>query len=192
MIMDVVHNHIGPGTEAVTAFGPYLTDRFETFWGAGVDFSQPGVREWAIQNALQWVDDYGIDGLRLDAVHSIRDDSPQHVLASSPSACTPGRRARSSSPRRASDDDRPTAEWGHDARWADGLHHALHALLTGEREGYYATYGSVEDVRGSSSAGRRSATSSARRTTTRSATAPSATVSRPSSSRRLVGRPLLG
>ena len=75
VIMDVVHNHIGPGCEAVTAFGPYLTDRIETFWGAGVDFSHAGVREWAIQSALQWVDDYGIDGLRLDAIHAIRDDS---------------------------------------------------------------------------------------------------------------------
>ena len=146
VIMDVVHNHIGPGTEAVTAFGPYLTDRFETFWGAGVDFSHAGVREWAIQSALQWVDDYGIDGLRLDAIHAIRDDSARHVLAEL------AERVHARAPRAlvisetSADDDRPIAEWGHDARWADGLHHALHALLTGEREGYYGLYGSVADV----------------------------------------------
>jgi maltooligosyltrehalose trehalohydrolase len=146
VIMDVVHNHIGPGSEAVTAFGPYLSDRFETLWGAGVDFSQAGVREWAIQSALQWVDDYGIDGLRLDAIHAIRDDSARHVLAEL------DERVHAQAPRAlvisetSADDDRPIAEWGHDARWADGLHHALHALLTGEREGYYELYGSVADV----------------------------------------------
>jgi maltooligosyltrehalose trehalohydrolase len=146
VIMDVVHNHIGPGNEALTAFGPYLTDRFETFWGAGVDFSHAGVREWAIQSALQWVDDYGIDGLRLDAVPSIRDDSSRHVLA------VLADRVHERAPRAlvisetSADDDVPIVEWGHDARWADGLHHALHALLTGEREGYYGLYGSVADV----------------------------------------------
>jgi maltooligosyltrehalose trehalohydrolase len=146
VILDVVYNHIGPGSERLTAFGPYLTDRHTTFWGDGLDFEQDGVREWAIQNALMWVDDYGIDGLRLDAVNAIRDDSARHVLAELAD------RVHASMPRAlvisetAVDDDSPIADWGHDARWADGLHHALHALLTGEREGYYAEYGSVADV----------------------------------------------
>ena len=93
-----------------------------------------------------WVEDYGIDGLRLDAVHAIFDDSPRHVLAELAD------RVHASSPRvlviseTSLDDERPLEEWGHDARWADGLHHALHALLTGERDGYYEPYGSVEDV----------------------------------------------
>jgi maltooligosyltrehalose trehalohydrolase len=146
VILDVVYNHIGPGSDALTSFGPYLTDRHSTFWGDGLDFEQSGVREWAIQNALMWVNDYGIDGLRLDAVHAIRDDSRRHVLAELAD------RAHATAPRplviseTGVDDDRPIAEWGHDARWADGLHHALHALLTGEREGYYEKYGSVADV----------------------------------------------
>lgn len=146
VIMDVVYNHIGPGNEALTAFGPYLTDDFETFWGAGVDYSQAGVREWAIQNALLWVDGYGIDGLRLDAIHSIRDDSPRHVLAEL------AERVHARVPRAlvisetSVDDDRPLDEWGHDARWSDGLHHALHVLLTGEQEGYYGEYGSIDQV----------------------------------------------
>ena len=67
VILDVVYNHLGPGSEALNAFGPYLSEDVQTFWGAGLDFSQVGVREWAIQNALAWVEDYGIDGLRLDA-----------------------------------------------------------------------------------------------------------------------------
>ncbi len=146
VIMDVVYNHLGPGSEAITAFGPYVTDRHETFWGGALDFSQWGAREWAIQNACMWVEDYGIDGLRLDAVHAIFDDSPRHVLAELAD------RVHASSPRvlviseTSIDDERPLEEWGHDARWADGLHHALHALLTGERDGYYEPYGSVEDV----------------------------------------------
>ena len=146
MILDVVYNHLGPGSEAITAFGPYVTDRHETFWGDALDFREWGAREWAIQNARMWVEEYGIDGLRLDAVHAIYDDSPCHVLAELAD------RVHAGSPRAlvisetSVDDDRPIEEWGHDARWADGLHHALHALLTGERDGYYEPYGSVEDV----------------------------------------------
>ncbi len=146
VILDVVYNHLGPGSEAITAFGPYVTDRHETFWGDALDFREWGAREWAIQNACMWVEEYGIDGLRLDAVHAIYDESPRHVLAELAD------RVHASSPRAlvisetAVDDDRPIDEWGHDARWADGLHHALHALLTGERDGYYEPYGSVEDI----------------------------------------------
>ncbi len=146
VILDVVYNHLGPGSEAITAFGPYVTDRHETFWGDALDFREWGAREWAIQNACMWVEEYGIDGLRLDAVHAIYDESPRHVLAELAD------RVHASSPRAlvisetAVDDDRPIDEWGHDARWADGLHHALHALLTGERDGYYESYGSVEDI----------------------------------------------
>ncbi|MEY2476232.1 MAG: maltooligosyltrehalose trehalohydrolase, partial [Actinomycetota bacterium] len=80
VIFDVVYNHIGPGSEAVSAFAPYFTDRHDTFWGDALDYAQRGVREWAIQNAELWVRDYRIDGLRLDAVHAIYDDSPTHVL----------------------------------------------------------------------------------------------------------------
>ena len=146
VIVDVVYNHLGPGSEALTAFGPYLSEDVQTFWGAGLDFSQAGVREWAIQNALCWVEDYGVDGLRLDAVRAIRDPSPRHVLDEL------GGRVRATAPHAlviaetSVDDDQPLEDWHHDARWADGLHHALHALLTGEREGYYAPYGSLDDV----------------------------------------------
>jgi maltooligosyltrehalose trehalohydrolase len=145
VILDVVYNHVGPGAEALTAFGPYLDARGRTEWGDSVDFSQKAVREWAIQNALMWVDDYGIDGLRLDAIHAVRDEAVRHVLAELAD------RVHATSPRALvisetyPGDERPHA-WGHDAQWDDGLHHALHALLTGEREGYYTPYGSVEDV----------------------------------------------
>jgi maltooligosyltrehalose trehalohydrolase len=146
VVLDVVYNHIGPGAEQLRAFGPYFTDRFETFWGDAIDYSQPAVREWAIQNALMWIRDYRVDGLRLDAVHAIFDDSEPHVLAelaervhaANPNALVVSEMELG--------DWRPIEEWGHDAQWYDATHHHLHVLLTGEREGYYADYGSLEEL----------------------------------------------
>jgi maltooligosyltrehalose trehalohydrolase len=146
VVLDVVYNHIGPGNESLRAFGPYFTDRFETFWGDALDYSQRGVREWAVQNAELWIRDYKVDGLRLDAVHSVFDDSDEHVLAEL------ARRVRAMAPRTIvtseieAGDQRPIDELGHDAQWADELHHEVHVLLTGEREGYYANYGSLNGL----------------------------------------------
>jgi len=152
VLLDVVYNHVGPGAEALRAFGPYFTSRHETFWGEAIDYAQAGVREWAIQNAEQWVREYHIDGLRLDAVHAIFDDEPEHICAELAA------RVRSAAPRALViseiqvGDWRPIDEWGHDAQWADRSHHELHALLTGEQDGYYRGYGSVaalaEDLEG--------------------------------------------
>jgi maltooligosyltrehalose trehalohydrolase len=146
VILDIVYNHVGPGAEALRAFGPYFTDRHETFWGDALDYGRRGVREWAIQNAEQWVRDFHVDGLRLDAVHAIFDDSEPHVCAELAA------RIRELNPRALVisemdvGDRRPIDEWGHDAQWADRSHHELHVLLTGEREGYYADYGSVASL----------------------------------------------
>ncbi len=156
VILDVVYNHVGPGDEALRAFGPYFTDRHETFWGDALDYGQRGVREWAIQNAEQWIRDFHVDGLRLDAVHAIFDDSPLHVCAEL--------KQRVGAALVISEmevgDWRPIDEWGHDAQWADRSHHELHVLLTDEREGYYADYGSVgslaEDLAGAGHDPRRS------------------------------------
>jgi len=148
VILDVVYNHLGPGSELVTALAPYVTDRHETMWGGALDFRERGVREWAIQNAELWVRDYHVDGLRLDATHAVRDDSDPHVLrelAERVRAARPGALVVSEM---AVGDLRPLREWGHDAQWADGLHHAVHVLLTGERDGYYEGYGRVGDVAG--------------------------------------------
>jgi len=138
VVLDVVYNHIGPGGEAIGAFGPYFTDAQHTFWGDAIDYSQRGVREWAIGNAQLWTRDYRIDGLRLDAVHAIYDDSPVHVLKELRERVD-GLVISEMGP----DDFRPLEEWGHDAMWLDNLHHELHVLLTGEREGYYEPYGSL-------------------------------------------------
>jgi maltooligosyltrehalose trehalohydrolase len=81
VFMDVVYNHLGAGSDAVEAVGPYTTSGEETVWGGAMNFAELGVREWAIQNAEMWARDYRIDGLRLDAVHAIADDSEEHVMA---------------------------------------------------------------------------------------------------------------
>jgi maltooligosyltrehalose trehalohydrolase len=148
VVLDVVYNHIGPGNDGLRAFGPYFTDRFgETPWGEALDFSQVGVREWALQNAELWVRDYGIDGLRLDAVHTVQDDSDRHVLAELADrvhAVRPGALVISEM---GPPDFRPLEEWGHDAMWLDSLHHALHVALTGEQDGYYADFdGSISRI----------------------------------------------
>ncbi len=150
VLLDVVYNHVGPGGEALAAFGPYFTDRYSTPWGDAVNYDgedAAGVREWAIQNALMWVREYHLDGLRLDAVFAVYDRSERHVLAEL------AERVRAANPRALVISEmetgnlRPVREWGHDAQWADEFHHELHVLLTGEREGYYGSYrGSVKDL----------------------------------------------
>ncbi len=146
VILDVVYNHLGAGSDAVDAFGGFFTDRERTIWGKAIDYGRRPVREWAIQNAEMWIRDYGLDGLRLDAVHSITDDSPVHVMAEL------AQRVKAINPRALLisemeiGDLRPIETWGHDAQWEDALHHAAHVLLTGEREGYYAAYGRMADL----------------------------------------------
>jgi maltooligosyltrehalose trehalohydrolase len=141
VILDVVYNHVGAGNEALTAFGPYFTDRWEpTAWGDALDYRNSGVREWAIQNAEMWVSEYGCDGLRLDAVGSIVDDSGEHVCAELARRVRARRRQTLVISERGDPDFTPLEQWHHDAIWVDALHHELHVALTGERRGYYARH----------------------------------------------------
>ncbi|HEU0335227.1 MAG TPA: alpha-amylase family glycosyl hydrolase, partial [Gaiellaceae bacterium] len=149
VVLDVVYNHVGPGSEALRALGPYFTGRLgPTPWGDALDYRRPGVREWALQNAEQWVRDYHVDGLRLDAARAVRDDSPVHVfreLAERVRALGTGALVIAEM---GMADLRPLEEWGHDAMWLDALHHELHVALTGERDGYYAPHdGSMTSIR---------------------------------------------
>jgi maltooligosyltrehalose trehalohydrolase len=142
VILDVVYNHLGPGADAITAFGRYVTDRHQTPWGGAIDYSQTAVREWAIQNAELWAHDFRIDGLRLDAVFAILDDSPKHVLAEL--------RERLPDTLLIAEEEvgnyTPIEEWGFDAQWADDFHHELHVALTGESHGYYGQCGSLANM----------------------------------------------
>jgi len=151
VILDVVYNHLGPEGNYLRDFAPYFTAKHQTPWGEAVNYDDEGapfVRSFVIDNALQWVRDYRIDGLRLDAVHAIVDESPRHVVAEVAAAV----QAVGGFVIAESDMNDPVTVlgrpdgWGCDAQWSDDLHHALHALVTGERNGYYQDYDGVADV----------------------------------------------
>ncbi len=158
VILDVVYNHLGPSGNYLDEFGPYFTDRYLTPWGRAVNFDGPGsdeVRRFVVDNAVHWLVEYHIDGLRLDAVHAIFDSSAVHILellASSVaelSAATGWRRwliAESdlNDPRVVKSPQ--VGGFGLDAQWLDDFHHSLHCLITGERDGYYRDFGRVEDL----------------------------------------------
>jgi maltooligosyltrehalose trehalohydrolase len=153
VVMDVVYNHLGPAGNYLPEFGPYFSARHQTNWGDAVNFDGPGsdeVRRFVIDNALMWLRDYHCDGLRLDAVHAIVDDSATHILESLVAEVG----ALAAHVRRplfviAETDlndprfvrSREAGGYGVDAAWADEWHHALHAALTGEKNGYYADFG---------------------------------------------------
>ncbi len=154
--LDVVYNHLGPTGNYLGAFGPYFSDRHSTPWGDAVNLDGPDcgpVRAFIIDNALRWFADFGVDALRLDAVHALVDDSPVHLLAelADRTAALAEELGRPLSLTAESDLNQPrmvvpTAEegMGMTAQWADDVHHALHTLITGERHGYYADFGTME------------------------------------------------
>ncbi|RKS76317.1 maltooligosyl trehalose hydrolase [Actinomadura pelletieri DSM 43383] len=159
VVLDVVYNHLGPDGNRLAGYGPYFTDSHTTPWGEAVNFDQEGsdeVRAFVVQNALMWLRDYHFDGLRLDAVHAITDHSAVHILEELARAVAGlsahlGRElfliAESdlNDPRLVT--SREAGGHGMDAQWSDDFHHALHAALTGERQGYYCDFGSLETLK---------------------------------------------
>jgi maltooligosyltrehalose trehalohydrolase len=155
VVLDVVYNHLGAsGVRAMETFGPYFTDHYETFWGKAINFDDAGsdaVREWVLQSAEAWVRDFHVDGLRLDAIHAIHDESARPILrelADRVHAVDPRALVIAESGLNDPKVIRPAAEggFGHDAQWADDFHHALRVLLTGEREGYYEEFGELAQL----------------------------------------------
>jgi maltooligosyltrehalose trehalohydrolase len=158
VILDVVYNHLGPDGNYLGVYGPYFTDRYRTPWGEAVNVDGPWsdqVRDFFVDNALHWLETYGVDGLRLDAVHAITDQSAypflEHLsgVVDALDAAT-GRRSVL-----VAEDNRNDARMvrpvgrggmGLEAMWADDLHHGLHVALTGETDGYYCDYRGMEDV----------------------------------------------
>ncbi len=153
VVLDVVHNHLGPSGNYLPAFGPYFTDTHHTPWGSAVNLDAPGsdeVRAFLLGSALSWLRDYRIDGLRLDAVHALYDTRACHFLEEL-SAAVDGLSEEVGRPLfliAESDlgDPRlitPRKEngLGLHAQWNDDFHHALHTALTGEAQGYYADFG---------------------------------------------------
>ena len=159
VILDVVYNHFGPeGNYLYRLAPPFFTERHHTPWGAAIDFEGPQsrvVRDFFVHNALYWLTEFDVDGLRLDAVHAIVDASQPHLLDEIAAAVRagPGRRRerhlvmendRNEVRRLARDADRQPLRYT--AQWNDDFHHALHTVVTGETTAYYADY-AVDPVR---------------------------------------------
>ncbi len=158
VILDVVYNHLGPEGNYLADFGPYFTGRYQTPWGQALNFDGPDsdeIRRFFIENALYWIREFHIDALRLDALHAIYDNSPftfieelagtihreaenlkRKVYLIGESAANDARLIR----------DVTEGGYGLDAQWNDDFHHAVHALLTGEKTGYYQDYGEFRQL----------------------------------------------
>ncbi len=155
VLLDVVYNHLGPAGNYLSRFGPYFTRKYGTPWGEALNLDGPGsreVRRFLCDNALMWLRDYHIDGLRLDAIHSLFDQSAVHFLEQlavevEGLSAVLGRHLALVAESNLNDprivDSRERGGYGLQAQWSDDFHHALHAALTGERGGYYAGFGSL-------------------------------------------------
>lgn len=158
VVLDVVYNHLGPAGNYLAELGPYFTDRYRTPWGPAVNYDGPGsdeVRRFVCDNACMWLRDYHIDALRIDAVHALIDLSARHILEQLATEVDALARELGRPLALIAESDlndprvvRPRGQGGYgiDAQWADDFHHALHAVLTGERNGYYADFGRLADI----------------------------------------------
>ena len=150
VVLDVIYNHLGPDGAYANAFAPVLTDKYETPWGPTVnldDDGAAGVRRFVLDNALHWLREYHLDGLRLDATHALHDESDPHILAALSDAVgaqvdDPPRHLIAEDHRNLNRLVQPRADGGYglDAVWSDDLHHQLRVLTAGDREGYYRDY----------------------------------------------------
>ncbi|SFG05236.1 malto-oligosyltrehalose trehalohydrolase [Streptomyces mirabilis] len=152
VLLDVVHNHLGPSGNHLPAFGPYFTDTHQTPWGSAVNLDAPGsdeVRAYLVDSALAWLRDFRLDGLRLDAVHALRDTRAVHFLEELSTAVDAladdlGRPLFLIAESDLNDPRLVTARaeggLGLHAQWNDDFHHALHTALTGEGQAYYADF----------------------------------------------------
>ena len=155
VILDVVYNHLGPEGSYLARFGPYFTDRYRTPWGDAVnldDRDSEEVRRFFCDNALMWLRDYRVDGLRIDAIHAIFDSSAIHFLEQLGAEVDQleaelGRHlvviAESDLNQPRVVTAREAGGYGLDAQWNDDFHHALHTILTGETAGYLGDFGSI-------------------------------------------------
>ncbi|HEV3381277.1 MAG TPA: malto-oligosyltrehalose trehalohydrolase [Trebonia sp.] len=154
VFLDVVYNHVGPGSR-LAEFGPYFTSAHVTPWGPAVNLDQAGsdeVRAFIVDNAVMWLREFHVDGLRLDAVHALEDHRAVHILeelaeAAEAAGAATGRsvvliaESDMNNPRLIS--DRAGGGFGLSGQWSDDFHHALHTAVTGERQGYYGDFGSM-------------------------------------------------
>jgi len=157
VILDVVYNHFGPEGNYLPVYGPVFTHKHQTPWGAAVNYDDDGsqfVREMVLENVRYWLDEFHFDGLRLDAVHAIKDDSNPHILQEisltvEDLAAKLGRKlfVMAESDENNVELISPIKDdgYGMDAQWMDDFHHVIHTALTGEDKGYYMDYGRFSD-----------------------------------------------
>jgi maltooligosyltrehalose trehalohydrolase len=154
--LDVVHNHLGPDGNYLGQIGPYFTDRHPTPWGLALNLDGPGsdeVRRWVLDSVRQWLRDFHLDGLRLDAVHELHDESATHLLEEMSRDVDELAEETGRTLWLVAESDRndpgtvtprgsgaAVAGRGVHGQWADDVHHALHVALTGETQGYYADF----------------------------------------------------
>ncbi|MCC6858930.1 MAG: malto-oligosyltrehalose trehalohydrolase [Bryobacterales bacterium] len=155
VVLDVVYNHLGPEGNYISEFGPYFTDRYRTPWGRALNFDgaySDEVRRFFLESALEWIEEYHCDGLRLDAVDKIIDTSAypflQELVETVKQRASELGRAVFLTAESDANDSRlirciPQGGIGFDAQWSDDFHHSLHVLLTGERQGYYESFGEL-------------------------------------------------
>ena len=153
--LDVVYNHLGPEGNYVSSFGPYFTGHYKTPWGDALNFDLPRsdeVRRYFIDNALYWITEFHVDALRLDAIHAIIDSSARPFVEHLALAVHERARELNREVQVIAESDRNDSRivrdldkggWGLDGTWSDDIHHAVHALLTGEQNGYYTDFGGI-------------------------------------------------
>lgn len=158
VVLDVVYNHLGPEGNYLPEFAPCFTDTHHTPWGKAINFDGPesdGVRRFIIDNALYWLTEYHVDALRLDAIHGIYDFGARHILDELSQAFQDQARSLQRQAWLIAESDledvriiNPRAKGGYafDAQWHDDFHHALYALLTGQREGFLMGFGAVANL----------------------------------------------
>ncbi|MDJ0736352.1 MAG: malto-oligosyltrehalose trehalohydrolase [Nostocaceae cyanobacterium] len=158
VILDVVYNHLGPEGNYLWGIGTYFTDKYKTPWGSAINYDSAysdGVRHYFVENVLYWLEKYHIDALRLDAVHAIYDFGAKHILEEMAEAVTAFSQKQGRKYYLIAESDlndpriiRPISKGGYgiDAQWSDDFHHGLHTLITGEKQGYYEDFGSLEQL----------------------------------------------
>ncbi len=158
VILDAVYNHMGPEGNYLREFGPYFTEKYHTPWGAALNFDDKHsdeVRNFFLQNARMWLEEFHFDGLRLDAIHEIIDRGARHLLREMSEDIDKLEERTNRKYVLIAESDLNDVKvintynkggFGLEGQWVDDFHHALHTLLTGEKQGYYSDYGKMEDM----------------------------------------------